>query len=84
MPTGSPFFPLTQRASHWFSCGQTRPQTAGRELVRDMISYAFPKSPSLTCSIKRGISICTGQPDTQGLCLQLRQRVASSIAVSAL
>ena len=31
MPTGSPLMPRTHLLSHWVSCGQTRPQTAGRE-----------------------------------------------------
>ncbi len=33
MPTLSPLMPRTHLDSHCFSCGQTRPQTAGRELV---------------------------------------------------
>ena len=33
MPTGSPLMPRTHLLSHCVSCGQTRPQTAGREEV---------------------------------------------------
>jgi hypothetical protein len=37
MPTGSPLMPRTQYFSHWLSWGQTRPHTAGRELVAERI-----------------------------------------------
>ena len=37
MPTGSPLMPRTQCFSHWLSCGQTRPQTAGSAEVAAMI-----------------------------------------------
>ena len=82
IPTDSPFTARTQRSSHWVSCGHTRPQTAGRQLVVFMISYASSNSPAATLVMNSGIRTLTGQPATQGLFLQLRQRVASSIAIS--
>ena len=36
MPTGSFLMPRVHLPSHWLSCGQTRPQTAGREEERAM------------------------------------------------
>ena len=36
MPTGSFLMPRVHLPSHWLSCGQTRPQTAGREEERLM------------------------------------------------
>ena len=38
MATGSPLMPRTHLLSHWVSCGQTRPQTAGRDVERERIS----------------------------------------------
>ncbi len=38
MATLWPLMARTHLDSHCFSCGQTRPQTAGRELVEVMIS----------------------------------------------
>ena len=37
MATGWPLALRMQLPSHWFSCGQTRPQTAGRLLVALMM-----------------------------------------------
>ena len=49
-------------------------------LVEDLEA---PSMSSLaTFSMKAGMSICTGQAETQGLFLQCRQRLASSIAIS--
>ena len=38
MPTGSPLMPRTHLLSHWFSCGHTRPQIAGRPFWVRMVS----------------------------------------------
>ena len=38
--TGSSVSPTVHTPSHWFSCGQTRPQTDGSRLVSVMMSYA--------------------------------------------
>ena len=38
MATGSPFTPRTHLLSHWDSCGQTRPDRAGRAFVEVMTS----------------------------------------------
>jgi len=83
MPTGSPLIARTHFASHWLSCGQTRPQIAGRLFVSRITSYAFSNSPSLTSPMNFGICTLTGQPSTHGWCLQFRQREASSTAISA-
>ena len=82
MPTGSPLMPRTHLPSHWFSCGQTRPHTAGSAVEALSTSQAPSKSSAATRAIKAGMSIPTGQPDTQGLFLQLRQRLASPTAMS--
>ena len=75
MATGSPFLPSTQLLSHCSSCGQTRPQTAGRALVCLTVRIAAAKSPSATQPMKPGMSMPTGQPSTQPGFLQARQRV---------
>ncbi len=36
--TGSSVSPTVHTPSHWFSCGQTRPQIEGRRLVSVMMS----------------------------------------------
>ena len=56
---------------------------AGRPEVLWMISYAPSKSPSLIFAINSGIRILTGQPPTQGIVLQFRQRIASFTAVAS-
>ena len=38
METASPLMPLMHLPSHWVSCGQTRPQTAGSELDSEITS----------------------------------------------
>ena len=40
MATGSPLMPRTQFFSHWVSCGQTRPHTAGSEECCEIDSKA--------------------------------------------
>ena len=45
-------------------------------------SQAPSMSSAATCATKAGMSMPTGQPDTQGLFLQLRQRLASPTAMS--
>ena len=65
---------------HWLSCGQTRPQMAGRRLVSLMSRIAPRKSPSATSFRKPGTSTPTGQPETHGSFLQERQRTASARA----
>ena len=82
MATGSPFFPRTQNFSHWSSCGQTRPQTAGRALSALIIRAAPMKSPSRMRRMNSGIFTSTGQPSRQGAFLHCRQRPASICAVS--
>ena len=83
MATGSDFLPRMHLPSHWFSCGQTRPQIAGSMESSRMVSRAPPKSFARICSIKRGMLMLTGQPSTQNGFLQLRQRSASASAISS-
>ena len=52
--------------SHCVSCGQTRPQVAGRLFLSLSTFTASGISPSRIALIKPGISISTGQPSTQG------------------
>ncbi len=82
MATLSPLMARTQRCSHWVSCGHTLPQTAGRALASLRMRKACSISPSAICSMKAGMSMRTGQPSTQGLLRQFRQRAASSMAIS--
>ena len=55
------------------------PDIPGKERRKNAPS----KSPSLIFRMKSGMEMLTGQPDTQGRFLQLRQRWASAMAVSA-
>jgi hypothetical protein len=80
--TGSHFFPRMQSFSHWSSCGQTLPQTAGRQFVSLIFRAAPRKSPSATSWTKPGMSKSTGHPDTEPGFLHWMQRLASSMAVS--
>ena len=82
MATGSPFFARTQSFSHWSSCGQTRPQTAGSALSVFRIRFAAATSPSLILRMNCGICTSTGQPWRHGAVLHWRQRDASTAAVS--
>jgi hypothetical protein len=83
MPTGSPLMPRVQTPSHWLSCGQTRPHTAGRE--EDCAMHLIGALKILGrdfCNKGSGIWMLTGQPATQGRFLQFRQRFASPTAIS--
>ena len=75
--------PLVHFISHCVSWGQTLPQTAGKELDSEMISYALSKFPKATSWIKSGILIFTGQWATHGLFGHPKHLFASSIAISA-
>ena len=75
-----PFFPSTQEPSHCFSWGQTLPHTAGRLLLRPMISLASPMFPWEIALINSGISLEMGQPSLHFGTLQPRQRPASRMA----
>ena len=59
---GSPFIPKTHFPSHWDSCGQTLPHTAGKALYFDNSSKEVEKSPFFMKDIKLGIFTETGQP----------------------
>ena len=39
-PRAAPFLPTMHLPSHWISCGQTRPQTAGREFLPQRLRIA--------------------------------------------
>ncbi len=73
-----------QSPSHCDSWGQTLPQTAGRLLSTAIILAAPSKLPFATSIINAGIFTDTGHAATHLGFLQLRQRVASSIASSLL
>ncbi len=73
-----------QLASHCFSCGHTRPHTAGSTLVRRITRSAVPNSRRSIFFINPGMSLCTGQPLMQPGSGQSRQRRASSTACSTL
>ena len=75
-----PFLPSTQCPSHCFSCGQTRPHTAGRLLFSLMMCMALPKFPIDNSWIQSGMSWLIGHPFLHCGTLQCRQRLASSIA----
>ena len=83
MATASlPIFKWIHLLSHCFSCGQTRPQTAGRALVSFKVLAASKNSPRSIFLIKVGILIFTGHPCIQVGFGQSRQRSASCIACS--
>ena len=82
MATGSAFLPSTHWISHCVSCGQTRPQMAGRLFLSLSISTARHMSPSARALMNSGMRTCTGQPSTHWGFLHCRQRVASSTAIS--
>ena len=80
---GSFIFKWIQRLSHCFSCGHTRPQTAGNAEVCFSTLAApriFPRSIFL---INEGMLMFTGQPSTQVGFAQSRQRLASVMACSS-
>src|SRR5665647_296597 len=68
--------------SHWSSCGQTRPHTAGSALVSRTFLAAPRKSPSATRPRNEGMSMLTGHAPRQPGFLHMMQRAASIIAVS--
>ena len=70
-------------ASHCFSCGHTRPHTAGKALVSFSTLAASRNSPRSMFLMKVGIWIPTGQPSIQVGFAQSRHRSASAIACSA-
>ena len=70
MPTGSPLMPRTHLPSHWVSCGQTRPQTAGSE--EDAVMHLISALEILVGDAldKRGdVDTAPGRPLTQGFVL---------------
>jgi len=77
---GAPFTPRMHSISHWVSCGQTRPVTAGSALSPRRLSAAAAKLPSATKRMKRGMSTMTGQPAMHLDSLHWMQRWASSMA----
>ncbi len=81
--TGWSFLPTMQVASHWLSCGHTRPQTAGRALLSLRTRYAVFRSRRAVAAMKAGMSIPTGHPGTHRGFLQPRQRSDSAIAWSS-
>ena len=84
MATGPPvfsgFLPRRHLPSHWFSWGQTRPQTAGRELNSRRTLYAPGRSPFCSSPMNALMSISTGQPERHSGFLHWRQRLASAMA----
>ena len=85
MATGFCFIlTLMHTPSHCFSCGQTRPQTAGRLLVFLMVLMASSKFSRSMFLMNVGILMPTGQPFIQLGSAQSRQRFASSTACSRL
>ena len=74
---------MLHSASHWDSCGQTRPQIAGSGFAERRIFAAPAMSPVATAWMKSGIGIFTGQPSTHTGSWQRRQRSASNAAWDA-
>ena len=84
MATGTPVaLRRWQVSSHWVSCGQTRPQTAGRLLASRTLAAAAANSPFSTSLTNVGMSMRTGQPAMQPGLAQSRHRRASATASSA-
>ena len=84
MATAScPAFKCVHCDSHCFSCGQTRPHTAGRALVSFRVFAASRNSPRSMFLMNLGILIPTGQPFMQVGLGQSRQRLASVMACSS-
>ena len=79
---GRPFLPRTHASSHWLSCGQTLPHTAGSALSSRMMVAAPEVSPTATSSMKSLILMPTGHPSTHTGRLHSRHRDASSVAIS--
>ncbi len=78
--TGAPLRPRTHSASHWCSCGHTRPVTAGRALSPNSVRAAAARSPCSMWATNVGMSTVTGQPSTHVARLHARQRWASRSA----
>src|SRR5574344_1698117 len=68
--------------SHCFSCGQTRPQTAGRAEVFFNTFAAARNWPRSMFLMNEGMLMFTGHPSTHEGLAQSRQRFASVIAIS--
>ncbi len=85
LPTlmGSPIFPKMHFCWHCSSCGQTRPQIAGRAFFSLIFFAASSYFPSLRSLMNSGIGTPTGQPDTHCGFGHCRQRLASSQACSS-
>ena len=83
MATGSIFFASTHCASHWDSCGHTRPHTDGNRLD----SWTTPSAPSTSRTnrwrMNRGMSMATGQPATHSGLAHWMHRSASWYASSS-
>ena len=79
---GSFIFKCMHLLSHCFSCGHTRPQTAGKAEVC-LSTAAAPRMLSRSMFlIKSGMLMCTGHPSTHDGLAQSRQRCASCMAIS--
>ena len=79
---GSFIFRWIHLLSHCFSCGQTRPHTAGRADVLFNTLAAARNCPRSMFLMNDGILMFTGQPSTQAGLPQSRQRCASRTAIS--
>ncbi len=80
MPTDSTFLAITHCASHCVSWGQTRPQMEGKIDASLITARAPSRSRTSTWRMKRGMSICTGQPEMQVGFEHWMQRSASPMA----
>src|SRR5574344_1712095 len=78
---GSFIFRWIHLLSHCFSCGHTRPQTAGRAEVFFSTFAAARNCPRSIFLMNEGMLMFTGQPSTQVGFAQSRQRLASVIAM---
>src|SRR5574344_2722562 len=79
---GSFILRCTHLLSHCFSCGHTRPQTAGKAEVSLSTLAAARNWPRSIFLMNEGMLILTGHPSTQLGLAQSRQRLASVIAIS--
>ena len=64
-------------ASHWLSCGQTRPQIEAKRLLSWIAESAPGRSRTRMWRMKRGMSMVTGQPSMQVGRTHWMQRSAS-------
>ena len=81
---GSFIFRWMHWLSHCFSCGQTRPQTAGSAEVLFNTRAALRNSPRSMFLMNDGMLMLTGHPCIHVGLAQSRQRRASVMACSAL